>query len=64
MFKLPTRNKMVTRRLMRNHVVKHILKSHISAPPNRCGFCGGLECTVGLQPYGYEASIRLNAVSK
>ncbi len=48
-------NKMVTRRLMRNHVGKHILKGHISAHPNICGFCGGLECTVGLQPCGYGA---------
>ncbi len=24
----------------------------LSAHPNICGFCGGLECTVGLQPYG------------
>jgi len=26
-----------------------------TAHPNRCGFCGGLECTVGLQPYDYGA---------
>ncbi len=49
---------------MRNHVDKHILKGHIYAHPNRCGFCGGLECTVGLQPYGYGASKRLNVVSE
>ena len=55
---------MVTRRLMRNHVGKHILKGHISAHPNRCGFCGGLECTVGLQPCGYGANKRFNVVSK
>jgi len=40
------------------------LKGHISEHPNRCRFCGGLECTVGLQPYGYGASKRLNVVSK
>ena len=55
---------MVTRRLMRNHVGKHILKGHISAHPNRCGFCGGLECTVGLQTCGYGAIKRFNVVSK
>jgi hypothetical protein len=49
---------------MRNHVGKHILKGDISAHPNGCGFCGGLECTIGLQPYGYGASKRLNVVSK
>ena len=47
---------MVTRRLMRNNVGKHILKGRLSAHPDRCGFWGGLECTVGLQPYGYGAS--------
>jgi len=34
------------------------------AHPNRCGFCGGLEWTVRLQPYGYGASKRFNVVSK
>jgi len=34
----------------------------LSAHPDRCGFCGGLECTVGLQPYGYGASKRFNVV--
>ena len=55
---------MVTRRLMRNHVGQHILKGHMSAHPNRCGFCGRLECTVGWQPCGYGASKRFNVVSK
>ena len=36
----------------------------MSANPNRCGFCGGLEYTVGLQPNGYGASKRFNVVSK
>ncbi len=49
---------------MRSYVGKHILKGDLSAHPNRCGFCGGLECTVGLQPYGYGVSKRLNVVSK
>ena len=54
--KLLRRNKMVTRRLMRNHIGKHIFKGRLCAQPNRCGFCGGLECTVGSQPDGYGAS--------
>ena len=47
---------MVTRRLMRNHIGKHIFKGRLCAQPNICGFCGGLECTVGSQPDGYGAS--------
>jgi hypothetical protein len=58
-------NSMVKRRLMRNHVGKQThLKGHISAHPNKCVFCGEIEYTVGLQPYGYGASKRLNVVSK
>jgi hypothetical protein len=52
---------------MRNHVGKHILKGHMSENPNRCRFCGGLECTVGLQHFywlqGYGDSKRFNVVS-
>jgi hypothetical protein len=41
-----------------------VAKLFLSAHPNRCGFCGGLECTVGLQPYGYGANKRFNIVSE
>ena len=33
-----------------------VAKLFFSAYPNRCGFCEGFECTVGMQPYGYGAS--------
>jgi len=56
--------KKLQRKFERGGLKIQVAKLFLSAHPNRCGFCGGLECTVGLQPCGYGANKRFNVVSK